>query len=116
MLKANTLDRVQLNVIHIKQDRSDAINSSELTADELPSTLATVQHEIIDPKRDAAELAQTVFDKPTQAMELRNYAHELFGKCRGDRAYTELANNLINYGLTSRRENKFTIYEVQRAQ
>ena len=94
----------------------DIIYWRELTADELPSTLATVQHEIIDPKRDAASLAQTVFEKPTQAMELRNYAHELFGKCRGDRAYTELANNLINYGLTSRRENKFTIYEVQRAQ
>jgi hypothetical protein len=90
----------------------DIIYWRELTANELPAS----QQEIIDPRKDAAELAQAVFEKPTQAMELRNYAHELFGKCRGDRAYTELANNLINYGLTSRRENKFTIYEVQRAQ
>ena len=65
-----------------------------------------------DPKRDAAELAQAVFEKPMGATALRDYAYELFGRARGKRAYDVLADNPNEYGITSRREAKHITYET----
>ena len=89
----------------------DIIYWRELAADELPSTLAAVQHEIIDPKRDAAELAQTVFDKPMGAKEFRFYAYETLGRQRGENAYNELKEDPNAYGLSLRIEGRNKSFE-----
>ena len=74
------------------------------TADELPANLlSSGQTEAGDPKQDAKELAKQVYGKPLSSTDLRDTAHNMFGKKRGDRAYSELTENTNRYGIATQR-------------
>jgi hypothetical protein len=82
----------------------DIVFWREPTADELPANLlSSGQTDAGDPKQDAKELAKQVQGKVLSSTELRDAAHQMLGSKRGDRAYSELTNNMGKYGIISQR-------------
>ena len=82
----------------------DIVFWREPTADELPvNLLSSGQTDAGDPKQDAKELAKQVQGKVLSSTELRDAAHQMLGSKRGDRAYSELTNNMGKYGIISQR-------------
>ena len=82
----------------------DIVFWREPPAEELPlNILSGGQTEAGDPKQDAQELAKQVQGKVLSSTELRDAAHQMLGSKRGDRAYSELTNNMGKYGIISQR-------------